>query len=403
MNKNKGDYMTQKYGYWIFGRDMENVDLTHLKNDGVTDVFLNFYAFKTHGESKVISWIKKANNNGIGVHIWMQCFYDGDWINPVSNPDVVIQKVEEARKYSKINGVKGVHLDYLRYPGNAYKTTGSADVITNFVKKVRNVVGKDFFLSCATMPESDNKYYYGQDIQALGKIVDVVIPMQYKGNYQMGLSWLKSTTKDLSSKATIWSGLQTYKSDDDTTQLSSSELLEDSKICLDNGAKGIILFRYGITPLIDFKKLTSSSTTSVSQTTSNVVNKKTIYKIAQDVKKTYESSKKIPSKSNGITASNFAYLLAKSVYKPNKNLILKTVKPAKNPNGSQFSKNIVAEDYIDMAKRVVKYVNEHGYLPNYVTFGKYKLETDKYIDAFARIVNFYYSHDNTMPKYVSIR
>ena len=398
--------MTQKYfGYWIFGRDMENVDLTHLKNDGVTDVFLNFYAFKTHGESKVVSWIKKANNNGIGVHIWMQCFYDGDWINPVSNPDIIIQKVEEARKYSKINGVKGIHLDYLRYPGNAYKTTGSADAITNFVKKVRNVIGKDFFLSCATMPESNNKYYYGQDIQALGKIVDVVIPMQYKGNYQAGLSWLKSTTKDLSSKAKIWSGLQTYKSDDNSTKLSSSELIEDSKICLDNGAGGVILFRYGITPLIDFKKLTEikENVTVLTKTTSNTVNKKTIYKIAQNVKKTYESSKKIPSKSNGIFASDFAYLLAKSVVTPNKNLALKSVKKASNPKGTKFSKNILEKDYVDMATRVVKYIDKHGQLPNYVAYGEYKLETDKYIDAFARIVNFYYSHENTMPKYVSIK
>ncbi len=398
--------MTQKYfGYWIFGRDMENVDLEKIKKTGVTDIFLNFYAFETHGESKVVSWIKKVKNNGIRVHIWMQCFYDGDWINPVTNSSIISQKVEEAKKYAKINGVKGVHLDYLRFPGNAYKTSGAADTITNFVKKVRVAVGNDIFLSCATMPESENKYYYGQDIKALGKVVDAVLPMQYKGNYQMGLSWLKSTTKDLSSQANIWSGLQTYKSDDDPTQLSSSELLEDAKICLDNGANGVILFRYGITPLINFNELVSTATT-VSQaqvSDSNVVQRKTIYKIAKDIKQTYESGKKIPSKSNGISASNFAYLLAKAVVLPNKHLTLKSVKAAKNPNGTKFSGNIMKEDYIDMAKRVVDYIDKNDQLPNYVTYGKYKVETNKYIDAFARIVVFYYTHEKTMPNYVSIR
>lgn len=399
--------MTQKYfGYWIFGRDMENVDLEKLKKTGVTDVFLNFYAFETHGQSKVVSWIKKANNNGIGVHIWMQCFYDGEWINPVTNSSIISEKVNEAKKYASINGVKGVHLDYLRYPGNAYKTSGSADAITDFVRKVRSSVGENIFLSCATMPESENRYYYGQDIQALGKIVDAVLPMQYKGNYQAGTSWLKSTTKDLSSKAKIWSGLQTYKSDDDTTQLSEKELLEDAQVCLDNGAKGVILFRYGITPLVDFTRFNSSVTETVQIQTSaskEAVKKETIYKIAQDVKKTYESDKKIPSKSNGIKAADFAYLLAKAVYKPNKDIIPKSVKMAQNPSGTKFSQNIMKEDYTDMAKRVVSYINKYGYLPNYVTYGSYKVEVDKYIDAFARIVNFYYSQGKIMPKYVKMR
>ena len=45
------------FGYWVFGKDMTNVDLKKLKNNGVTDIFLNFYAFEAHGESKVLSWI----------------------------------------------------------------------------------------------------------------------------------------------------------------------------------------------------------------------------------------------------------------------------------------------------------------------------------------------------------
>ena len=41
---------TKHFGYWVFGKDMENVNLKTLKNNGVTDIFLNFYAFTAHGE-----------------------------------------------------------------------------------------------------------------------------------------------------------------------------------------------------------------------------------------------------------------------------------------------------------------------------------------------------------------
>lgn len=237
------------FGYWIFGKDMLNVNLDDLKNKNVTDIFLNFYAFTAHGENKTKSWIKDASNKGIAVHIWMQCFYDGEWHNPV-NMDMD-SKINEAQTYANIDGVAGVHLDYLRYPGNAYKTNGGADAITNFVRNVRNAV-PNTILSCAVMPESDTKYYYGQDIDALGGIVNVILPMQYKGNYEAGSSWLASTTRDFSNEATIWSGLQSYKSDDDTTQLSGDELLNDVNTCLSNGAKGAIIFRYGISPNITF-------------------------------------------------------------------------------------------------------------------------------------------------------
>ena len=237
------------FGYWIFGRDMYNVDLDSFKNNNVTDIFLNFYAFTAHGENKTKEWIKQVNAKGIKVHIWMQVFYDGEWHNPVGMD--LSSRIEEAKQYASIEGVSGVHLDYFRYPGNAYKTDGGADAITNFARQMREAV-PNVILSCAVMPENETKYYYGQDIEALGQIMDVILPMQYKGNYEAGSSWLASTSKMFSGVATIWSGLQSYKSDDDTTVLSNSELLNDISTCIDNGAKGAILFRYGLSPDINF-------------------------------------------------------------------------------------------------------------------------------------------------------
>lgn len=242
------------FGYWVFGRDMTNVNLNSLKNNNVTDILLNYYAFQTHGDEKVLQWIREAKNLGINVHIWMQCFYDGEWHNPKTTN--LNDKINEAKRYANMTDVYGIHLDYLRYPGNAYKTNGGTEAINNFVKDIKNVIGNKF-LSCAIMPENDNIRYYGQDAEALGKIVDVIIPMQYKGNYEAGRSWLASTSKNFSNKATIWAGLQSYKSDDDTSMLSTGELLEDINVCIDNGAQGAILFRYGLSPNVNFPLMKS--------------------------------------------------------------------------------------------------------------------------------------------------
>ena len=239
------------YGYWIFGRDMKNVNLESLKNQGVTDILLNYYAFDAHGEDTVREWIRQANECGIKVHIWMQSFYNGEWQNP-KNIDLS-SKINEAKYYASIPEVYGIHLDYLRYPGNAYKTSGGTETINNFVKDVKAVIG-DKFLSCAVMPETETKYYYGQDIEVLGSLCDAVLPMQYKGNYGAGSSWLASTTKLFSEMSNVWSGLQAYRSDDDPTILSSDELSDDISTCMSNGACGVLLFRYGLSPVINFPK-----------------------------------------------------------------------------------------------------------------------------------------------------
>ena len=403
------------FGYWIFGRDMYNVNTENLKKNGVTDIFLNFYAFNVYGEKKVLEWIKQLKKQKINTHIWMQCFYDGEWINPVTNSRIIKEKIKEAKKYATYDEVYGVHLDYLRYPGKAYKTDGGADAITNFVKQVRKEIPKKF-LSCAVMPESDTKHYYGQDIKSLGKIMDAVLPMQYKGNYGVGTSWLKSTSKDFSSKCTLWSGLQSYVSDDDTTKLTVSELSTDIKACLDNGASGVILFRYGISPVINFTKFqdkTETKTTNTTTTTSanvkspstndDIVSKETIYKIAETVKEYVDKNQKIPSKVDGYTYPEYTFLLAKAIYKPNKDINKKKgIKSPSKPSGSNFNKKIQYDDYVTLAKNLVNFVNKNNTLPNYIKYGKYQVRVKVYVDAFARIVNYYHTHNNKYPSYVSI-
>ena len=390
--------MTKHFGYWVFGRDMENVNLKTLANNGITDLFLNFYAFTAHGESKVLSWIKNANTNKINVHIWIQCFYDGEWHNPKTTN--LTAKLKEIKKYANLDGVKGVHLDYLRYPGNAYKTEGGADAITNFVKTVRSQNPKTF-LSCAVMPEQSDKYYYGQDIDALGKIVDAMIPMQYKGNYEAGTTWLESITKLFASKATLWSGLQTYKSDNDTTQLSGNELLTDVKTCLNNGAKGVVLFRYGISPNINFTSFNSTKGDNMTISANDIKTMASVMKTYIEKNKTFPASAKVNGKK--YTYGQVAYILAYAVNNLGKSAEVFTVKNASGATGDTINENIAKDDYKDIAKRVASYIKTNKQCPNYATTkkSKKKLRPRVFIYMFARIIVWYYNNKKTLPNYAN--
>lgn len=254
-------------GMWLFGKDMNSVNLKTLQKNGFKHVFLNFKAVELYGKSGVEKWIKEAKKYGVKVHLWMQVFYSGGkWQNPVSggkiNNALINSKVKEAKSYAKIKGVAGVHFDYVRYPGNAHNYKNSVKAVNTFIKKATKAVhgvNKKLIVSAAVMPEpSAMKYYYGQDIKTMGKYLDAILPMVYKGNYHAGTKWIKWVTQTFakqSKKAKIWTGLQTYRSDASLTKIPSKELMGDARAAAAGGANGIILFRFGLYNNINFKEL----------------------------------------------------------------------------------------------------------------------------------------------------
>ena len=92
----------------------------------------------------------------------------------------------------------------------------------------------------------------------MGKYLDVIVPMAYKGNYHAGANWIKyitQTFKKQSSKAKIWTGLQAYRSDSQVTKIPAKELLSDANAAVYGGADGIILFRFGLFNYINFNEV----------------------------------------------------------------------------------------------------------------------------------------------------
>ncbi|MBR6023991.1 MAG: hypothetical protein IK044_03360 [Methanobrevibacter sp.] len=255
------------YGYWLLYSNMYDVDLASLASQGTRHIFLHCYAVTAYGEDAVSSWARQANNYGIRVHLWMQIAYDGSWHGIGNkdgsyNYDLINSKVSEARYYASIPGIGGVHFDYLRFGGTAYKFPTAAESINYFVKTAVSAiksVNPDCLVSAALMPEPDRMLYYdGQDYATLSRYLDAVLPMVYKGNYHQDTAWIQSMTKwfvDNSNGAEVWTGLQAYRSDDDVTRLSVSELSGDAQAALNAGARGVVMFRWGVTNFINFNSL----------------------------------------------------------------------------------------------------------------------------------------------------
>jgi len=259
---------------WIQSKDFNKVNFNQLARSGINHVFLHEAAIANYGRANVLKWAKTAKSKGIKTHLWIQCFYSGGkWVNPVNTTtksynqayfNTILSKINT---YSKMDNIAGIHLDYLRYPGTAYKYNYSNGVsgekaVTEFTRQAKASLNRNnpkMLLSAAVMPEtSSNAYYYGQNIPQLGKYLDVITPMVYKGNYKKNAIWITATTNWFvknSGGAKIWTGLQTYRSDNDITMLSSSELRTDSRAVLNGGADGIALFRWGLTSFLDFLSL----------------------------------------------------------------------------------------------------------------------------------------------------
>ena len=395
---------TDHNAYWLYGSDMKSVDLKDLASNGVTDIFLNFKSYELYGKSGVETWISSANSNGIDIHMWVQVFYQSNtWTNPVkdgkANTAFFNTKINEIKTYAAIKGLSGIHLDYLRYPGTAYKTTGGTDAINSFVKQtvtaVKSING-NLKVSCALMPETTSSaYYYGQDYTTLSQYMDIVIPMVYKGNYNKDSSWITTTTQwyiKNSKGAEVWTGLQTYKSDDDTTKLSASELTTDISAAYSGGANGVVLFRLGASNSVNF----NSITTSVSS--AKTISIKDVVTGATNLKTFYNTNNRLPNTvtTGGYTFSlpEFLYVMSQAIYQlGNSNTkaisILTGVSDPTSPSGDTINNDLSSSAYVTLAKNVASFISTNKRAPNYAGSTLGNIAYSELVDSFSRILAFY--------------
>jgi hypothetical protein len=329
--------------------------------------------------------------------------------------------------YTQIDGISGIHLDYIRYSGKAYNSTNGTQAITNLVAKISAAVktaNPSAILSAALMPEtSSNAYYYGQDYPALGKYLDVLVPMIYKGNYNGNTAWIASVTKYISSHSNgkeVWAGIMTYKSDANPVPLGVNELLNDTQTALNNGATGYALFRYGNVLNNDFfdysGNLTINSTAPKStssepagNTNSSIISLASIESAASSLKSFIETNHRLPSyvtvNSQQLKVSEFLYLMANGILNLNSEktsgVQQKTLSSDPASSGSTLSGNLYLSSYVSLAQSMVNYINTNNAAPGSMSTSLGNMQFKTMVYTLAKILNFQSLNDR-LPSYVTI-
>lgn len=288
--------MSSHNGIWMWKSHFGSATMQTfqmLKEYGIGNIIVSQSIMTESANRQKIDQIRAL---GMKVHLWYLCFDAGNgWINPIildeqtnkhvyNQPyfDELIQKAVQQVQYGNIDGV---HLDYIRYPGTAYKSNYSSEgndvtgenAVTEFCRQISiavKAIDPDIKMSAALMPEKgSNAYYYGQNTRKMSKYIDIFMPMVYRYNYNSSANWIFSTSNwfanevkaamaaDPTIQSEVWTGLQTYSGDNNIVNLPASDLETDCRYALRSpagtlsGATGIVLFRYGLINYFDFSSI----------------------------------------------------------------------------------------------------------------------------------------------------
>ena len=253
-------------GEWI---ENDGAVMKNMKALGYDHILLNFSAFENENKMKTTSkFLHLAAEAGMMVHVWMQAFYqNGTWISPVIDAenrydqDLFDRIVAEAQGYIKDFGAQGIHLDYIRFGGTAYKHNPSDEItgvgaVTECCRQVRegiDAVGENIVLSAAMMAEGSAAYYYGQNPAKMGKYVDVFMPMIYRyhgGSAKDSDATCKQRARLFTTVTDrqVWAGITSYEYDGDAVKgLPAERIREDANLFAnETDCSGLVLFRYAL-------------------------------------------------------------------------------------------------------------------------------------------------------------
>lgn len=410
------------HGVWLSVDDVKKVSAGELKKSGFTDVFVKANRISAPKYPEILKTIiKKLDGSGIRVHAWITCFVDknGNWYDP-KNPTQRKNLLKSIANITKNYRVDGILLDYVRYPGTAYKHVGATKTITSFVASVYSTVKSikpKVAVSAALMPEgAANSYYYGQDYVKLSNYLDFLVPMIYNGNYNRNVTWVSNKTSWISKHSNgkpVIVGLQTYKSDKNLSVIPAAEIRKFINSTVSNGASGYALFRYGWLDKAFFKSPTkaqsySKSTVGTSATVNYTVND--IKSAASRVKAYIEKNNRLPNYVNmgarQVTMPQFLRLLTGGlleVYRgSNGSTVLKNVSAPSKPASDLKSGNINKAEYLTMAGRIKSFTDTNGKTPNYASSSLGKIQYETLVYMYSRIMNFY-GTNNVLPKYAAVK
>ena len=120
----------------------------------------------------------------------------------------------------------------------------------------------------------------------------------------------------------------------------------------------------------------------------------TILSNAKSIKKEAEQKYKKPS-------GAWCYYICKAILKPKTSIKKITINGADHSTGNDYSRQITKKEYLDMAARLINFVEKNHKLPNYITVANKNMRVSDYTYMFARILVYYDSHKQ-YPKYAEV-
>ena len=260
---------TRPTAVWTWGAHMAELlendakSLRNLKEKGYDHILLNFAAFGSSSYRKLAKkLIPLCDEIGLTVHVWMQCFYNGDWESPIDDEkkaykEEVYERIRtQCRDYIETWGVKGVHLDYIRFGGTASKhdinyevnSVGAVNRCCREIREITDSFDEGLVTSAALMPDVNSQQYYGQIPYQMAQYIHILMPMIYRyGSYNFSDEGFKNRSNYFAEQAAkkngvSWSGIQTYNAAN--KGMTAEELRRDIDLMTETKAEGIVLFRY---------------------------------------------------------------------------------------------------------------------------------------------------------------
>ena len=272
---------TRPTAVWTWGAHMSDLlydnakNLRELKAKGYDHILLNFAAFGSAPYRKLArQLIPLCEEIGLTVHVWIQCFYHGGWESPIDDEkkaykEEVYERIRnECIDYLENWGVKGVHLDYIRFGGTAqqhnYGEVNSVAAVNRCCREIREITDsydEGLVTSAAMMPETNAMIHYGQAGYQMSRYIHILMPMIYRyGSYNFDDEAFQNRSDFFANQAAMgenggvsWSGIQTYNANN--SGMTAEELRRDIDLMAATKAEGLVLFRYQLGTFPDINDL----------------------------------------------------------------------------------------------------------------------------------------------------
>ncbi len=249
---------------WLWALTVKELGVKEIllfsKDLGLTDILVLTKSISGSTFTDTLNKIISNNDYGIRVHAWIVCFEDHKYSNGEVSPSN-----EKYRNYllSFIAGilektnVEGIHLDYIRYKGNA---SGKWYNVSSFVREVRKIIDEkdpSIILSIASKAErydtveelKKSALCYGQNYEDLANYVDVFMPMTYYLDYNVepeaavrASKWIKEITG-----RKVYTGVQLHPSEHPETRgkhPSINDIEKQLVLSKRQGLDGVCFFRF---------------------------------------------------------------------------------------------------------------------------------------------------------------